>query len=103
MEELLLSQMDKENRRLNALGDILISLKPDASDLHMNVYFLNLTLEFETLTDSFNHVFSSILNCAGNKNLLKVCVDFVNALSFMIAAYSVKLELMKEEDTWRDF
>lgn len=103
MEELLLKQMDKENSRLNALGDILLSTKVDPSDLHSNITFLNLAVEFETITDSLNHVYSALLNCMGNKNLLTSCVDFINALSFMIAAFTVKVNVLREENAWRNY
>ena len=102
MEEFLLKFLDKENNKLNSIGDVLLSTKVDPSDLHSNIIYLNLAVEFETITDSLNHVYSAVLNCVGNKNLLISCVDFVNALSFMIAAFSVKLDLLREENAWRN-
>ena len=102
MEEFLLKCLDKENNKLNSIGDVLLNTKVDPSDLHSNITYLNLAVEFETITDSLNHVYSAVLNCVGNKNLLISCVDFVNALSFMIAAFSVKLDLLREENAWRN-
>ena len=102
MEEFLLKFLDKENNKLNSIGDVLLSTKVDPSDLHSNITYLNLAVEFETITDSLNHVYSAVLNCMGNKNLLVSCIDFINALSFMIAAFSVKLDLLREENAWRN-
>ena len=102
MEEFLLKFLDKENNKLNSIGDVLLSTKVDPSDLHSNIIYLNLAVEFETITDSLNHVYSAVLNCMDNKNLLVSCIDFINALSFMIAAFSVKLDLLREENAWRN-
>lgn len=103
MQEVLLGQLDKENNRLNTLGDILLNTKVDPSDLHSNIEYLNLAVEFETITDSLNHIYGAVLNCMGNRNLLTSCVDFINALSFMIAAFAVKLDLLREENAWRNY
>ena len=102
LEELLFIQLDKENNKLNMLGDVLLNTKVDPSDLHSNIIYLNLAVEFETITDSLNHVYSAMVNCMGNQNLLASCIEFINALSFMIAAFSVKLDLLREDNAWRN-
>lgn len=102
MQEVLLGFLDKENNKLNMLGDVLLNTKVDPSDLHSNIEYLNLAVEFETITDSLNHVYSAVLNCMGNKNLLFTCVEFINALSFMVAAFSVKLDILREDNAWRN-
>lgn len=102
MEDFLLVFLDKENNKLNMIGDVLLNTKVDPSDLHSNITYLNLAVEFETITDSLNSVYAAVLNCMGNRNLLITCIEFINALSFMIAAFSVKLDLLREENAWRN-
>lgn len=94
MRDLLLLHIDKENNRLNDYGNILISIrhKNTSSDFQSNVMFETLAIEFENITEKLNNVNFVVINCINNKELLRICVDYINEISFMVMNFMLNIE-----------
>lgn len=94
MRDLLLLHIDKENDRLNDYGNILISIrhKNASSDFQSNVMFETLAIEFENITEKLNNVNFVVINCINNKELLRICVDYINEISFMVMNFMLNIE-----------
>lgn len=102
MKEILLSQLDRENTRLNHAGDELLTIKVDNYDLHNYMIYLDLVIEFDSIADSLSGVHQAVLECFDNTSLLKHCTGFISNISLMVCNFIVKVTEFKENMSWRN-
>jgi len=102
MRNVLLSQLDRENNRLNHAGDKLLAIKVDNYDLHNYLYRLDLIVEYEQITKALSNIHDAVLKCFNDKDLLSVTVDFISELSFMNSSFTIKVLEFKEDMSWNN-
>lgn len=90
MKEILLSQLDRENNKLNQCGDLLMTIKVNNYDLHNYMGYLDLVFEFDFIADILSDIHRAVLECGSNRELLITCIGFISEISFMVAAFIAK-------------
>ena len=96
MENLLLLQTTKENKRLNSYGDILVDLHKSKLSSYDKTFLYYLSIQFDNLQQIISNIDVAILNCYGDNELLIELVPYLNEASFMIASFIGKVMELKE-------
>jgi hypothetical protein len=102
MEYSLISWLNRENNRLNEYADKLLTIKVNDYDLHNQLTYVDLKLKFDAITDAICEVHAIIAECLGNSSLLKVCVGFMNKISFMTCAFCSAVTEFQENMLWNN-
>lgn len=102
MKEILLSQLDRENNKLNQCGDLLMTIKVNNYDLHNYMAYLDLVFEFDSIADVLSDIHRAVLECGVNKELLMTCIGFISEISFMVAAFISKVDEFHKALQWNN-
>lgn len=102
MKEILLSQLDRENNKLNRCGDKLMTIKVNNYDLHNYMVYLDLIFEFDSIADILSDIHRAVLECGVNKELLMSCIGFISEISFMVAAFMTKVDEFQNNLQWNN-
>lgn len=89
MKDLLMLQTDKETKRLNTYGDILIGLSAvDKTEL----FYL-----FDDLQQAISNIDVAIMHCFSNNELLVELIPYINNISFRVASFIGRVMELEEE------
>jgi len=102
MREVLLTQLDRENNKLNRCGDTLLTIKVDNYDFHNYMAYLDLMFEFDYIAEALSDVHRVVLVCTGNKELLKKCIGSINEISFIVSSFTVKVSELQKALLWKN-
>ena len=100
MQNILLSQLDRENKRLNECGDLLLTIKVNEYDLHNHLERMELLLEFDSVSDALNRIYQAVIECGSNKEMLIACVEFISGISLMVATLTSKILEFQNNLQW---
>lgn len=92
MQKMLVLHIDKECDRLSSYGSLLISIKHKFGNSYADVLFEHLVKEFDDISGRLSNLAVAVIKCDGNTELLKLCVEYLNELSFMVMNFIVKVK-----------
>lgn len=99
-ESSLLSWLNRENHRLNESADKLLAIKVNDYDLHNQLVYVDLKLRYDSVMNSVCETHAIVAECMGNRSLLRVCISFVNKVSFLVCAFSSSVAEFEENMQW---
>lgn len=100
MQDVLILHIDKENHRLNEYGNVLITVKHESDGLNhkSNLMFAVLAVEFDDISERLNKINVAVLSCNNDLEMLKICAEYINEMSFAIMNFIVKVENYKKKN-----